>query len=587
MSQTVRYDAAALQGAMEERAGQYETFRGQLMVLKDKMTAVTNLGEAFEGKAANSIKSFFKAQSTIVDMWIQLVDQQILFMNDVGAMAEDRKLGGSTYVDVPFLEEELETAHVRTMEMIQKQHKDLAGVLAEVNDLVAIEAYSTAEMEASLEDAKNKRNDTIETLEEYDHALVSEYNQSMESQELVDSLLDSLIQSTSQNGVITTVSFNAHAFENSEAFKSIEGARGRSLAYINQKQEQQKLREANASAAALNFSEVNGMQTAYSGANSGIMTPEFMASNHGPLFNMMNPNRLDQMISAAYLPVTSSTPKTHAEKQLEDLLAQKGIQNEPITEEELAGLRAYLSDPATIESFSSSNPGDAVERDYPDPTYADMRKVLGNPNSDVGMEAGGHYVVGGIKFLFEDIATLLNPDSTPSEVTMAAMFTFFKPLKAADKGYDLAGAGKKVEDAGDVRKGSEVDSTNRTDKVVNTGTDTVFNSYKYWDRTIEFKNVKVYQRNDIIDPNLKDARGRTNADRMKKGLAPLGPDGKSINLHHTTQRNESSIAEVTSTFHKENSNIIHINPNTIPSGINRKEFNKWRSDYWKERDLDF
>ncbi|MFS0811128.1 HNH/ENDO VII family nuclease [Peribacillus phoenicis] len=113
------------------------------------------------------------------------------------------------------------------------------------------------------------------------------------------------------------------------------------------------------------------------------------------------------------------------------------------------------------------------------------------------------------------------------------------------------------------------------------------NGYNYWNKTTEFKNVKVYQRDDIIDPNMKDARGRTNLERMKKGLAPLGPDGKSINLHHTTQRNESSIAEVTQTFHKENSSIIHINPNTIPSGINRAEFNKWRSEYWKNRTKDF
>jgi hypothetical protein len=113
------------------------------------------------------------------------------------------------------------------------------------------------------------------------------------------------------------------------------------------------------------------------------------------------------------------------------------------------------------------------------------------------------------------------------------------------------------------------------------------NGYEYWNKTAEFKNVKVYQRDDIIDPNMKDAMGRTNLERMKKGLAPLGPDGKSLNLHHTTQRNISSIAEVTQTFHKENSLVIHINPNTIPSGINRKDFNKWRIDYWKNRANDF
>ncbi|MFA9560378.1 HNH/ENDO VII family nuclease [Evansella sp. AB-rgal1] len=113
------------------------------------------------------------------------------------------------------------------------------------------------------------------------------------------------------------------------------------------------------------------------------------------------------------------------------------------------------------------------------------------------------------------------------------------------------------------------------------------NGYNYWNKTTQFKNVKVYQRDDIINPNMKDSRGRTNLERMKKGLAPLGPDGKSINLHHTTQRNESSIAEVTQTFHKNNSFVIHINPNTMRSGINRSEFNKWRTDYWKNRANDF
>ncbi len=113
------------------------------------------------------------------------------------------------------------------------------------------------------------------------------------------------------------------------------------------------------------------------------------------------------------------------------------------------------------------------------------------------------------------------------------------------------------------------------------------NGNRKWIKTTNFKNVKVYQRNDIIDPNKKDAMGRTNIDKMRKGLAPLGPDGKSINLHHTTQRNSSSIAEVTQTFHKENSAVIHINPNTMPSGINRTEFNRWRTNYWKHRANDF
>ncbi|GGK06273.1 hypothetical protein GCM10007063_30960 [Lentibacillus kapialis] len=54
-----------------------------------------------------------------------------------------------------------------------------------------------------------------------------------------------------------------------------------------------------------------------------------------------------------------------------------------------------------------------------------------------------------------------------------------------------------------------------------------------------------------------------------------------------TQKNESSIAEVTQSFHKENNTIIHINPNTMPSGVNRAKFNKWQTNYWKSRANDY
>ncbi|WP_390888176.1 HNH/ENDO VII family nuclease [Enterococcus gilvus] len=37
----------------------------------------------------------------------------------------------------------------------------------------------------------------------------------------------------------------------------------------------------------------------------------------------------------------------------------------------------------------------------------------------------------------------------------------------------------------------------------------------------------------------------------------------------------------------KNSKTRHINPNIVPSGIDRKSFSNWRSDYWKNRAKDF
>ncbi|PXY92858.1 hypothetical protein DKK78_00575 [Gilliamella apis] len=114
---------------------------------------------------------------------------------------------------------------------------------------------------------------------------------------------------------------------------------------------------------------------------------------------------------------------------------------------------------------------------------------------------------------------------------------------------------------------------------------------KYWSKDpIEFNGNKVYQRNDLFDPNLMTTwtdKGKiiegTNLERMASGRAPIGHDGNPINLHHMTQNKNGAIAEVTQTFHQQNKTVIHVNPNTIPSGINRGEFNKWKTQYWIER----
>ena len=72
-----------------------------------------------------------------------------------------------------------------------------------------------------------------------------------------------------------------------------------------------------------------------------------------------------------------------------------------------------------------------------------------------------------------------------------------------------------------------------------------------------------------------------------KGRAPYGPDGKKIELHHMLQTQGGAIAELTGTFHKQYSATIHINPSTMPSGINRPLFDKWRESYWVARSSNF
>ncbi|WLD93035.1 HNH/ENDO VII family nuclease [Alkalihalobacillus sp. AL-G] len=117
---------------------------------------------------------------------------------------------------------------------------------------------------------------------------------------------------------------------------------------------------------------------------------------------------------------------------------------------------------------------------------------------------------------------------------------------------------------------------------------------KYWDNVIEFNGNKVYPRNDLFDPNTISSwkvKGKTvtgtNAERMASGRAPIGYDGKSINLHHLTQTQSGSITEVGQSFHQKYYSILHINTGGLPSGINRAEFDAWKKGYWINRSNDF
>lgn len=128
--------------------------------------------------------------------------------------------------------------------------------------------------------------------------------------------------------------------------------------------------------------------------------------------------------------------------------------------------------------------------------------------------------------------------------------------------------------------GGEFSALKRAGVAANAGTSRLWNPVQVGGR-------RVYQRDDLIDPLRTNARGETSSSLMQRGRAPIGPDGQPIQLHHLTQREPGSIAEVTQLFHSRNSSVLHINPNTIPSGIDRAAFNRYKSGYWMQRAGDF
>lgn len=163
----------------------------------------------------------------------------------------------------------------------------------------------------------------------------------------------------------------------------------------------------------------------------------------------------------------------------------------------------------------------------------------------------------------------------------------------SEAGQSAFGAIPGVGDAATVAKIS-----NRASKIIDNAADSgkVGNkaNYKFWNMSTVFNDTKVYQRDDLFDPDaLTTWRDRgavtvgSNTDRMATGRSPIGNDGKPVNLHHLTQENNSVLAEVSETMHKENHKTLHINPNSDKSMIDRSSFDAYRQSYWKNRAYDF
>ncbi len=102
-------------------------------------------------------------------------------------------------------------------------------------------------------------------------------------------------------------------------------------------------------------------------------------------------------------------------------------------------------------------------------------------------------------------------------------------------------------------------------------------------KSVSVNGKKVIRDNGTFDPEAIDKQGRTNIQRMEPGLAPIGTDGKSVNIHHIDQTDTGPVKEITATEHQKSYSILHENTGQLPSNINRGEFNKWHKGYWEWR----
>lgn len=76
-----------------------------------------------------------------------------------------------------------------------------------------------------------------------------------------------------------------------------------------------------------------------------------------------------------------------------------------------------------------------------------------------------------------------------------------------------------------------------------------------------------------------------NKQRMSEGKAPVGKDGKPVELHHEGQDPKGPVKEMTQSDHRGGDNFKknHENTGQQPSKIDRKQWNQDRQEYWKDK----
>lgn len=115
----------------------------------------------------------------------------------------------------------------------------------------------------------------------------------------------------------------------------------------------------------------------------------------------------------------------------------------------------------------------------------------------------------------------------------------------------------------------------------------IIKQFHTYDEYLLFKNAGLQSRmingqlalvRSDINLNRIDEYGRTNLERMLSGKAPFDSTGKPFELHHIGQKNNGSLAILTSTEH----DAASLHGYVQQSEIDRKAFNKVRKPkFWK------
>ncbi|WP_147534925.1 T7SS effector LXG polymorphic toxin [Bacillus marasmi] len=219
MSYLKIYESSTLLSSISERIKDYKNLQEQLEDLKGTFQEIVQLSD-FKGKTADAIKGFYLAQIDVVNAWEDFIDQHLSFLKSVEGAVSERNLSGNTLVHVPFLEETLKKAAQKSNEIVSEKESELKRIFRNIDDIISLDVFSSAEFDQQMYLAEKERKDTLEKVHELDYDLVNQYQKSLPAESYAKLLFQQLLQSSTKNGAISPIHFNSKAYHSSEIYRA-------------------------------------------------------------------------------------------------------------------------------------------------------------------------------------------------------------------------------------------------------------------------------------------------------------------------------------------------------------------------------
>ncbi|MFJ5964441.1 ribonuclease YeeF family protein [Bacillus sp. NPDC093026] len=228
---------------MEERAKHYQELREQMIDLKHALQGVANLGDDFTGKGADNIKSFYQELAGNVDMLTSFIDKQKAFHEGVAGTLEDANLGGDTFIDEHFLENQVEMGLKNAKSIVSDQKKALESIFQDIDDLISLDVFDDQIFHEKITDAEDERKKTVNDLNELDQHLKDEYALSETEEQATMALYAEMMNATNDGKTISPMNFDKKAYQNSEIYKAKSDIEKQTSEYLKIKKEQEEARK--------------------------------------------------------------------------------------------------------------------------------------------------------------------------------------------------------------------------------------------------------------------------------------------------------------------------------------------------------